>query len=173
MKTEIYKDSRRTITVDGSEIKIVAPGKVLTAHISKSLHTAEVDTRTADALKKMDQNPSDWFRLTNGISDFAVLPNICKAAIDQAISGYEPDARTKRKAITNKMRDALDQMHYHRNREDGGTGMRFSDVKKYEAEYNTLLAELREFDANHPDLVAELEEEKANKRAEAMKHQWD
>jgi hypothetical protein len=79
------------------------------------------------------------------------------------------DPRVQRNAITTRMQAELDNYDYHQGREDGGTGLRFTDANKAMRAYESIKAELLEFDSHHPELVAELKAEKDAKLEAARK----
>lgn len=118
---------------------------------------------------KLDESRGDITHYTAGTTPAVGLTTAEAATIKAAIAGYRAnDPRTQRAAITSRMQSALDQMDYHRNRQDGGTGQRFDDVKKYESDYNQAMADLKSFDAAHPELTAALEAEAEKHNAELI-----
>ncbi|MCE5200859.1 MAG: hypothetical protein ABFD54_05940 [Armatimonadota bacterium] len=82
---------------------------------------------------------------------------------------YNADPRNQRNEIRDKMQAALDNESYHRNRDDNGTGLRFAEAAKYEAEYKDLAAQLKAFDEAHPEIKAEIDAEKECKKEEARR----
>lgn len=84
------------------------------------------------------------------------------ATIKSAIAELrDNDPREKRNDILRKMANATSEMHYYRNKDDNGTGLRYADVKKHEAAWEAAREELAQFDLAHPALRAEIDAERA------------
>jgi len=77
--------------------------------------------------------------------------------------------RETRSEITGRIRAALDQVSYHRNRDDGGTGARFGQAAKCQQIADAARAELAAFDAEHPTLKAEIDAEIVANKAQLIK----
>ncbi len=79
---------------------------------------------------------------------------------------HSADPRTQREALVSTIRTALDDMTYHRNRDDNGTGIRFADAARAEAKLSEARAALEAFDLAHPALVEQIRTEAAIRSAE-------
>ena len=77
--------------------------------------------------------------------------------------------RRAREEIASRLQSALESWSYERNRDDGGTGLRFARAKKYEDEGKVAEAELRAFDLAHPELKAEIDAERAVEIADKIR----
>lgn len=77
------------------------------------------------------------------------------------------DPRTKRAEIVSRLGSALEDIRYHSGREDGGTGLRFDDVRKARERAKDAQAELDAFDAAHPDIKAEIDSIEAKRNLDA------
>ena len=79
----------------------------------------------------------------------------------------DADPRDQRAEIVSRLSSALEDIRYHSGREDGGTGLRFDDVRKARERAKDAQAELDAFDAAHPDIKAEIDSIEAKRNADA------
>lgn len=99
----------------------------------------------------------------------ATTPKIGLTAAEAEIINAAFADRREREALVSSIQDAMGNWSDCRNRDDGGTGLRFAEAAKFEAEADAARAELRAFDLAHPDLKAEIDEERAVENARKVR----
>jgi hypothetical protein len=163
---EIYRDKDRMIATDGRRIH-VAGRKEMTFGIHGISMTDRHDPKVVAQLKKMGENPTNWYTIRNTANQpMVVLPVATKPAIQTAIQmGKDLDAENNRIANLPENRDRreIENLYDKAYRiEHSGREDNVMAPAQMRSEARRMMAAWRE---KYPD--AAMAEDKRNLRAKA------
>jgi hypothetical protein len=115
MQMEIYKDEKRTISIGDHGALEINGRKNITIHMYTTQINDTVPGKLAATLRKMGEDPADWYTLSMGKIPVA-FPRATKAVVEKAIADYKAAVDAERNRPEKIERRKIDAMYAEANR---------------------------------------------------------